>query len=175
MVADRGGCSFVKKVRNMEDAGVAVAIVIDSTDEDINTIVMSDDGSGAGIRIPSMLISKADGAKLVDFLKTASEEELSQLAFVADFSLKRHDGDNKVDYDIWYSSTSDVALDFIQDFMKIDKAFGPAVKMTPRFVFWECTDCDEQTLKKHCFAGGNYCADSSTKLDGREIILEDLR
>ena len=50
----------MKKVRGMEDAGVAVAIVIDSTDEDINTIVMSDDGSGAGIRIPSMLISKAD-------------------------------------------------------------------------------------------------------------------
>jgi len=68
MVADRGGCSFVKKVRSMENAGVAVAIVVDSTDEDINSIVMSDDGSGAGIRIPSMLISKADGAKLVDFL-----------------------------------------------------------------------------------------------------------
>lgn len=151
----------------MEDAGVAVAIVVDSTDEDINTIVMSDDGSGAGIRIPSMLISKADGAKLVDFLKTASEEELSQVSFLADFSLKRHDGDNKVDYDIWYSSTSDVALDFIQDFMKIDRAFGAAVKMTPRFVFWECTDCDAETLDKHCFAGGNYCADSSTMLTGQ--------
>ena len=175
MVADRGGCSFVKKVRSMEDAGVAVAIVIDSTDEDINSIVMSDDGSGAGIRIPSMLISKADGAKLVDFLRTASEEELRRVSFLADFSIKRHEGDNKVDYDIWYSSTSDVALDFIQDFMKIDRAFGSAVKMTPRFVFWECTDCDEQTLTRHCFAGGNYCADSSTKLDGREIILEDLR
>ena len=130
----------------MENAGVAVAIVVDSTDEDINSIVMSDDGSGAGIRIPSMLISKADGAKLVDFLQTASDEELSQVSLLADFSLKRHDGDNKVDYDIWYSSTSDVALDFIQDFMKIDRAFRDKVKMTPRFVFWECTDCDSETL-----------------------------
>lgn len=166
MIADRGGCSFVKKVRGMEEAGVAVAIVVDNSDEDIDSIVMSDDGSGAGIRIPSMLISKADGAKLLDFIQTATEEELSQLSFLADFSLKQREN-NKVDYDIWYSSTSDVALDFIQDFMKIDRAFGPRVKMTPRFVFWECTDCDKETLAKHCFSKGNYCADSSTKLTGQ--------
>jgi len=30
MLADRGGCSFVTKVRNMEDAGAAVGIVIDN-------------------------------------------------------------------------------------------------------------------------------------------------
>ena len=97
----------------MEEAGVAVAIVIDDTDEDINSIVMSDDGSGAGIRIPSMLISKADGIKIIDFLKTATAEELDTMSFLADFSLKRQDGKNMVDYDLWYSSTSDVALDFI--------------------------------------------------------------
>jgi hypothetical protein len=33
---------------------------------------MSDDGTGAGIRMPSMLISKIDGQKIIDFLKTAS-------------------------------------------------------------------------------------------------------
>ena len=36
MIADRGDCSFVQKVRNMEDAGVAVAIVVDNTEEDIS-------------------------------------------------------------------------------------------------------------------------------------------
>jgi len=59
--------------------------------------------------------------------------------------------------------------------MKIDKAFGDSVLMTPRFVFWECKDCDEETLNKHCYGDGNYCADSSTKLTGREIIREDVR
>lgn len=33
ILADRGGCSFVTKVRNMEDAGAAIGIVIDSSDE----------------------------------------------------------------------------------------------------------------------------------------------
>lgn len=41
----------------MESIGVAVGIIIDSSDEDVNTVVMSDDGTGGGIRIPSMLIS----------------------------------------------------------------------------------------------------------------------
>jgi len=78
MVAARGGCTFVTKVRNMEDIGVAVGIVIDDDGkENVTDIVMSDDGSGSGIRIPSMLISKKDGDKLLDFLKTATEVELS--------------------------------------------------------------------------------------------------
>ena len=79
MVAARGGCSFVTKVRNMEEVGVAVGIVIDNEAEDVKSIVMSDDGTGAGIRIPSMLISKSDGDKLLDFMKTATSEELSQI------------------------------------------------------------------------------------------------
>lgn len=77
MVADRGGCAFVQKVRNMEDAGVAVAIIIDNRiNEGVNDIVMSDDGSGDGIRIPSLLISHSDGQILLKFLKSASALEL---------------------------------------------------------------------------------------------------
>jgi hypothetical protein len=41
---------------------------------------------------------------------------------LTDFSIKRED--NHVDYDIWYSSSSDLALDFIQDFMKLDRKLG---------------------------------------------------
>jgi hypothetical protein len=74
MVAERGDCSFVKKVRVMEEAGVALAIIADNTNEDISNIVMSDDGTGSGIRIPSVLISKADGQILTDFMRTASQE-----------------------------------------------------------------------------------------------------
>lgn len=167
MIADRGQCSFVQKVRNMEEAGVAVGIVIDETDEDIDSIVMSDDGTGAGIRIPSMLISKIDGQKILDFFATATDKELSQVSILADFQSNKHEEDNKVDYDVWYSSNNDLALDFLQDFMKIDKALGEDVRMTPRFVFWECIGCDNETLNQHCYGGGKYCADSGTKLTGR--------
>ena len=76
-IAERGGCSFVKKVRNLENIGVAVAIIVDAAEEDVDNIVMSDDGTGGGIRIPSMLVGKTDGKKLIDFLKRATDEEMT--------------------------------------------------------------------------------------------------
>ena len=45
----------------MEDAGAAMAIIIDDRQENINEIVLSNDGSGYGIRIPSLIISQDDG------------------------------------------------------------------------------------------------------------------
>ncbi len=55
-LARRGDCSFVQKVRNLKNVGVAVAIVIDNREEMIDEVLMSDDGTGGGIRIPAMLI-----------------------------------------------------------------------------------------------------------------------
>lgn len=60
----------------MENIGVSVAIIVDNTDEDISNIVMSDDGTGGGIRIPAMLLGKEDGQKLINYLKRSSNEEL---------------------------------------------------------------------------------------------------
>jgi hypothetical protein len=74
-IAKRGGCSFVQKVRNMENIGVAVGIVVDDKAEYIQNILMSDDGTGGGIRIPSMLISKPDGEVLLEWLANASPSE----------------------------------------------------------------------------------------------------
>lgn len=56
------------KVRNIEKAGGSLAVIIDDSNYDVRDIIMSDDGTGAGIRIPSMLISKKDGKILKDFL-----------------------------------------------------------------------------------------------------------
>jgi hypothetical protein len=67
----------------MENIGVAVAIIIDDNEEDIDGVIMSDDGTGGGIRIPSMLIGKTDGRKLIDYLKRASDEEIDQTAIMA--------------------------------------------------------------------------------------------
>lgn len=175
MIADRGDCSFVKKVRNMEEAGVALAIIVDNRNENIDEIVMSDDGTGSGIRIPSVLISKTDGEKLVNFMRTAGQAELDQISVLIDFDMTRPD--NRVEYDMWYSSSNDLALDFIQDFMKLDKVLGDSVLMTPRFVFWVCVDCDEEFMHNNCFGAGKYCAteNGNELIKGREIVLEDLR
>lgn len=176
MIARRGGgCSFVKKIRNMENIGIAVGIIVDDTNEDIENVIMSDDGTGGGIRIPSMIVSRLEGNKLIDYVIRASKEELSQLAIMADFVMEKPD--NRVEYDIWFTSSNDRALDFISDFMYSDFQFGEQVLMTPHYVFWKCTFCEQDYLDKDCFSGGRYCAvdSSNEKHRGRDIILEDLR
>jgi hypothetical protein len=40
--------------------GGALAIIIDPKEEDISKVILSDDGTGAGIRIPAMMINKYD-------------------------------------------------------------------------------------------------------------------
>lgn len=50
--------------------------------------------------------------------------------------------DNRVEYDFWYTSSSDRALDFIRDFGEWDEKLGSNVLMEPHFVFWQCPNCD---------------------------------
>jgi hypothetical protein len=67
-LVDRGNCSFVTKVRNIEKAGGSLAVIIDNQAEDVKNVIMSDDGTGTGIRIPAMLIGRKEGKILKDFL-----------------------------------------------------------------------------------------------------------
>ena len=168
------GCSFVEKVRNAEEAGAGLAIIVDNIEEeDVKFVEMVDDGSGAGLRIPSLLIGRDDGAKLREFLASCSPEEAENVLLLAEFDIKAADG--VVYYDVWYSAPNDMALDFFQDFAPIDQRFGARVRMTPHFIFWECSDCDEDFKAFHCYRNGQYCAISTTYLTGQEIIQEDLR
>jgi len=61
VVVARGNCSFVTKVRNAERAGASLLVVVDNNLEDVKNVIMGDDGTGTGIRIPSMLIGKEEG------------------------------------------------------------------------------------------------------------------
>lgn len=139
MIAQRGDCSFVQKVRNMENIGVSVAVIIDNRAEMIDEVLMSDDGTGGGIRIPSMLIGNNDGAKLLAWYKTASKAEKDSLVLMCEFVMTEHD---IVDVDFWFTSSSDRAINFLEDFTKIETNLGSLLNFRPRYVFWECTNCD---------------------------------
>lgn len=132
---------------------------------------MSDDGTGGGIRIPSMLIGKNDGKKLLDWWKNASDDEKANLVIMAEFVMPFEE-DNKVTWDFWFTSSSDRALDFLEDFNEMQATLGENIKFTPHYVFWECQGCDQDYIRDDCYAGGDYCAvePSNEKLKGKEII-----
>ena len=44
---DRGQCSFSTKARNAERSGASLAIVVDDRYENIQEVIMNDDGTGS--------------------------------------------------------------------------------------------------------------------------------
>jgi hypothetical protein len=61
LLIDRGhNCTFVTKVQNAQNAGASAVVIVDNTNSWWLPI-MADDGYGATITTPSMIISQADG------------------------------------------------------------------------------------------------------------------
>ena len=68
VMVDRGTCSFVTKVRNIEKLGVKMAIIADDRLEHSEDLIMADDGSGHSINIPSFIIRNGDGNTLKNYV-----------------------------------------------------------------------------------------------------------
>ena len=65
IMVDRGNCKFVDKVKNIQDYGGVLAIIVDDVAwEDVENEVMVSDGSDFNIHIPSFLIDKREGRKI---------------------------------------------------------------------------------------------------------------
>lgn len=89
-----------------------MALIMDETEEDISDIIVSDDGTGAGIRIPAMLINKNDGESLINFLVGKGKDK--SVSLTAEF-LMPISNNNVVEATLWYTSSDDRSLDFIKN------------------------------------------------------------
>lgn len=54
-------------MRNAERAGASLLVVVDDKMEDVTHVIMGDDGTGTGIRVPAMLVGKSDGELLISY------------------------------------------------------------------------------------------------------------
>lgn len=156
VLVNRGNCPFTQKVRNVEHAGGRLAIVIDDRiNENVEDVIMVDDGSGNGINIPSILISKKDGEIILDELKEDNGNHTNpRVALMATFTIEHPD--NRVEWDFWYTSSSAKALDFLKGYREYHEKLGSKTLFTPHFSFWTCQDCDRKTKQNDCFGNGKY-------------------
>ncbi len=68
VVIERGDCHFVTKSHYAQLMGAKMALIIDDRDENENYVLMVDDGFGHEINIPTIMVSKSDGQKLMEYL-----------------------------------------------------------------------------------------------------------
>lgn len=174
-IVRRGECSFVSKVRNVEHGGAKLAIIVDEVDnENPQMIIMVDDGTGNGIQIPSIMIGKTEGEKLIKRVAELSADN-KQIQIVVKFEMNRPD--DRVEYEFWFSSSNDRGLDFIRDFRTYHEKLGKKLLLVPRYFSWACINCDDSITETDCFCDGLYCAmdENNLRVSGRDIIHENLR
>ena len=103
MLVDRGECTFVTKVRNIEKLGVKLAMIVDDREESSESLIMADDGTGHSINIPSFIIRKKDGNIIKSFVINDPDSSVYLKA-----ELEMVHPDNRVEYELWYSSILDL-------------------------------------------------------------------
>jgi len=64
VLVKRGGCNFVTKVRNAQNAGALACLIQDDIEQQSESVVMLDDQSGQDIVTPAFMIRKSDAREL---------------------------------------------------------------------------------------------------------------
>ena len=194
LMVDRGGCTFVKKVRNAQRAGAAGVIIADNTclcsDADCvvksdnpscetSEPIMADDGSGGDISIPSFLMFKVDADLIKDQLMADQPVQL-------EMSWSLPTPDDRVEYDLWTVPTDVVSKKFLKNFKPIAEALGDRAYFTPHMYIYDGvrTHCQGKDGENFCYNlctnSGRYCAtDPDNDLDrgisGADVVKESLR
>ena len=103
----------------------------DKTAEDIQRVIMADDGWGENILIPTMLISRFDGSKLIDAVaagrrQTPPADVLVELAW----DIPRAE---VVMMDFWMSSGSRETNEFLERFKAVAEGMKNFLQFVPHY------------------------------------------
>lgn len=153
VMVDRGNCTFVTKVRNIELLGVKLGIIADTKSEDSENLIMADDGMGSSINIPSFIIRQKDAEVIKGYLKGG---ETQQSVYIKALLEMAHP-DNRVEYEFWYSTPLDVEPWLLYDISLYQRALGTHALFTPRILTYSCKGCSSEMKSNQCLADGLYC------------------
>lgn len=196
LMVDRGGCTFVQKVRNAQRVGAAGVIIADNTclcateakgechsdvgkDCEEREPIMADDGSGADISVPSFLMFKQDADQV-------KAEVMANHPVRIEMTWSLPNPDDRVEYELWTTPTDIISRDFQNQFKEAAVALGKRAYFTPQMYVYDgvrsgCQGIDgENDCYNLCTNNGRYCAtDPDNDLDrgisGADVVQESLR
>ncbi|CAG9310657.1 unnamed protein product [Blepharisma stoltei] len=175
LIVEIGRCPNTLKVKHAQEIGVNCVIIANSMDGDINEHVLSDDGVGTDVNIPSALITKSDGHDIINEIISGEIVEIG-----LEFSMRK--SYLHVELGLWMSSDNLKILDFVSElYDTINEVDFSLVTFSPNYVHWRCSVCADNNFTSpvdNCLSGGRYCAadpDGLGPLTGKSIVAEDLR
>ena len=181
MVHRGGGCSFVTKVRNVENALAHAAIIInDQAGVDVESVIMADDGRGMEITIPSVLISKEDGDKLLSYYKDNINDPKKLKGIVLEMDFDMENKNNTVAYDLWYTPDQESVYSLLNNLYYYHLELKSAATLKIHFVTYSHFSYlpGVKEAKENCLGSGKYCIrpdpDKVNVTDGRAILKEAI-
>lgn len=196
LLVDRGGCSFVEKVRNAQrDNATAVFIADDKCTCNSDNIceddpgevcdnsipVMDNDGSGEDIMIPSMMLYKPDAEVLKAELVKGTDIEVN-LSFPVPKAVN-----GRTKYILWTSSDDIESHQFVSTFLEAAVQLKDRAVFTPKMFIKDGTekgcrayDLDDEPCPGVCTNYGRYCPSRLYDSDiydnhGTKMVVESLR
>lgn len=204
LMMDRGGCSFVQKVRNAQHSGAAGVIIADniclcsdiecmaapnSTDFYDNgrdnicersEPIMADDGSGGDIDIPAFLIPKHDADLIKDVMMNDGQSVQVSMSWILPSP------DERVEYELWTVPSEHVSKDFQLSWKDVARVFGDHVYFRPREYIYPGArmNCEMEVNREICNSlctnNRRYCAmdpdyDIDVGISGADVVRESLR
>ena len=180
-----------KQVRNAQRVGAAGVLIADNTclcsatecisdlPCEANEPIMADDGSGADVSIPSMLVYKPDA----DLFK---KELMANHPMNIEMIWSIPTPDDRVEYDLWTVPSDTTSKDFLMTFKRIAIALDQHAYFTPHMYIYDgarsgcigqgnANGCDSL-----CTNNGRYCAtdpdgDLNAGVSGADVVRESLR
>lgn len=176
-MVDRGNCSFIRKAKNVQDVGGAMALIVNNRpSQDPEDIIMIDDGTGINVAIPTVIVTTAFGEELKKTVLEAEENNRSPtntkrfVVLLVDFEM--NNPDNRVEYDIWYTSGDIRALEYISSMRQYNDKLSTNALMTPHLIVRSCLYCSDMDPDCRMYGNVLYCAGFSKviELTGRDSL-----
>lgn len=137
----------------------------------IQTILMSDDGTGRDITIPTLMVRKEDGDKLRRYLSKNQYYEKNFVTLKASFDVWQSDN---VKYDIYFAASQMYFYKFLKEMAYFHKLLNNTTPMTAHFRVHSFSRGDLET-NLDCYSNGKYCLFNDIQATGRQVLTEQIR
>jgi len=146
--------------------------------ENVESIIMGDDGRGKSVHIPGVLISKEDGEILKTYYRN-NKENIKNRPIYLEINFEMETDEN-VNFDVYFESSDFNILKVIRNLKPYLQKLGKSVNFEPRFLTYAHPSYNftefNNVESDNCIAGGRYCVSPrGNDIKGKDVIKTNLK
>jgi len=175
LLAYIGSCPIIQKARMAQNAGASMLVLINNNDQDINSIILEEDGSQSDIKIPVGLISQTNGRIMQNYILSNPKNKV-----MVEINFQEKEPKKKIELKFFFSSSELRAYEMINNITSYIDKYDNQVEFIPIYVTHQIPSYDPNNPKRdlNCVTKGKYCyfpKETTITQDSRAILLESLR